>query len=424
MKKLGILMMALILVGGFAFAQELTITGSATMTFGVDLNDPVSMGFKNEAASTATLTWLTADDSKGTQGVITLSSAAIKFASDDKLEVNAPSVTAKLVFEPISVIIYSAPTMSGSNATSFKYAAESDADDNVKAALSAGNTSAAAGTAPTSGEGTIQYVAAGGDAPTGGSLIGTTNDGLYDVYLIPVAADAATTASFQGVTISAAVSPLTVDILLVSDGNWTNTPQAEGNINDFAFGLKLSGTFGPAAVNAGVFAGPTDGLDIGLTAGMSGTFGPASVAFGVDGWMPEGGDFALDGKLDISAGLGPVTLGSYTYFWMNPDFDLDQQISLDASGAVEGLSFTETFQLANLLTADPAVWNSKTYVAYATGGIKPFATVIYYSSERLDLTAGVELTGFVENTTFTLQYDVDDVANDNGAITFATKIAY
>ncbi len=420
MKKLGILMMVLLLVGGFAFAQEATITGSATLTFGVDLDDPVAMGFKNEASSTVSLTLASGSDSKGAQGVIELSSFAIKIDSTDELTITAPSVTGKLVFAPITVKIYSAPSFSGSNAAGFSYAG-ADADDLVKAALANKNTSAAAGTALPD-DGTIVVVEPTETAPTTGVFIDTDADG-NSYYAVPGSADGATTASYQGVTVMVDVAPLTVSLLLASDGTWANAPRTEDNINDFAFGATVSAAVAPLNVNAGVFAGPTDGLDLGVTFGADAAVGPATVDFGIDGFLPEGGEFSLDGSLVVGATFGPATLGTNTYFWTSPDFDLDQQVSLDLSGAVEGLGFTETFQIIDVLSG-AAAWNSKTAVSYATGGIKPYATFIYYSSSQIDLTAGVELTGFVENTTFTLQYDVDDIENDNGAVTFATKIAY
>ena len=70
------------------------------------------------------------------------------------------------------------------------------------------------------------------------------------------------------------------------------------------------------------------------------------------------------------------------------------------------------------------MWWSKTEVSYSTGGIKPYAAFEIDYLSVIDLTVGVELTGFVENTTFTIEYDVDDIENSNGSIIASAKISF
>jgi len=84
MKKLSILLIGLLLVSGLAFAQDVTVTGSATLTFGMDLNNNAT-GFQNEAASSISLEWLSGDEESGTQGWITLSGWEISLDHAERL---------------------------------------------------------------------------------------------------------------------------------------------------------------------------------------------------------------------------------------------------------------------------------------------------------------------------------------------------
>ena len=134
-----------------------------------------------------------------------------------------------------------------------------------------------------------------------------------------------------------------------------------------------------------------------------------------------------DASVGIGVDLGVASVSSLTYiFNSGADIELDQEVGLSASLA--GLSVTDTFQLVDILVGDLSFTNMLE-VSYTMGGIMPFASWMYYSPDSGpdvgDVTAGVELSGFVENTVFTLTYEVEDVAaGNNGLITFAGKISY
>lgn len=419
MKKLSILLIGLLLVTGFAFAQEVTVDGEASLTFGVDL-DTNQTGFQNSASSSIELEWLSGDESAGTVAFINLTEWEITFESDDELTVGAPSVEAGFVVAPITITIYSAPSFDyGSSAVGFSFDdAEGDNDpkDVVEVALSANNTGAAVGDTSETGE--VQYIEPGETVPTDAVQIGGT-----DFYFIPEETAGDTEVKgFQGLTVTADLGVASVDVFVASDGTWV-----ENSDNAYAFGTLISADVAPLSVTAGVWAGPTDALDVGFTVGVGATVGPTSVDLGFDGVLPNGGgDMNYDAEVSTSTAVAGITFSTLSYLDSvgGADLDLDQQVVLDASGVVEGLGFTETFQMIDLLTGTDLVWYSLTEVSYAVGGIKPYADFGITSDTVIDLTVGVELSGFVENTVFTFEYDVDDIENSNGKITADATISF
>jgi hypothetical protein len=421
MKKLSILLIGLLLVTGFVFAQDVTVKGDATLTFGIDL-DAQSTGFQNAASSSIALAWLSGDESKGETGWIKLTGWKISYASADTVTVAAPTVSAGFMFDPITVTIYSAPAFAADNAVGFTWHADDDPADNVDFELSANNTGDAAGSYGTTGTWYMFDVVEGdtADIPDNAILV-DSSVGVWELYWVPdtVPTDT-TTPGFQGLTFGVDLGMATVTLLVASDGTW-----AENTDNSYAFGGELSTTIDPLTLSAGVYAGPTDALDLGFTLGADAAVGPATVGLGFDGWLADG---ATDLDYDVSADIGVSTMGigvtSNTYLWSTAgsDLELNQQVVLDLSGLAEGVGFTETFQMINLLSA--LEWYSLTEVSYTTGGIMPYASFGIDDASVMDVTAGVSLTGFVENTVFTLEYAAEDIANSNGAITAAAKISF
>ncbi len=205
--------------------------------------------------------------------------------------------------------------------------------------------------------------------------------------------------------------------------------------NAYSLGGIAAVAAGPATITLGAHYGPfADPGDIGLTAGVDATVGPATVDLGVDFWVP---DETYDASLGLSASVAGLGLGATTYVADGDPLQIDQEVSVDASGLVEGLGLSNTFQMVDIM-AKYGIYN-ETALSFATGGIKPFATVgyLYQTTENTDpdfgevattlsLTAGVELSGFVENTVFTLQYESEDLAEDGdkGVITAAGAISF
>jgi hypothetical protein len=418
MKKLSILVVVLLLVGGFAFAQEVEFKGDATLTAGFDL-DTEQFGFKNAASSSLKVTWAFDDASAGgTQAFIELTKMSL-VAEDDTVNIDDPTVKAGLTFEPITVTIYSAPSLAFNNATGFKFIPD-DPDDprnDIDPELAANNIATAAGDSTTE----LLWVATADVDPETDNVIDDTTFPGYSFVERTVAGDDEVKTTFQGFTITAAVDPLSVDLFVATDGTWV-----ENTDNAFAFGSVVTATVDPLTVKAGVIYGPTDDLaELGATASVAAAVGPADVSIGFD-YFEE--DFDLSAKLGVD--LGVASIASLTYLTTSEAETLEmyQELVVDASAAVEELTFKNTTQLETILE-DGLKWYNGTDLAYNIDGIKPFTLVeVYDVADELDmdLEVGVEASGMIELTTFTLKYEVDNLltADNLGLITFATKIAF
>lgn len=142
MKRLTLLVVLLGVMGlaaGFALEVKpaFTLTGSATLTWGVDLND-FSTGFTNAGSADFTVTLVaessdTHEGKTGLYGSITISHLTLYFldgviyTGDDVAGAAEASVSAKLVAGPISVGINAAPGMSSDVAAQIE--TDTDADD-------------------------------------------------------------------------------------------------------------------------------------------------------------------------------------------------------------------------------------------------------------------------------------------------------
>jgi hypothetical protein len=369
MKKLSILLIGLLLVTGFAFAQEVSVSGSATVTFGIDLDGTPSTGFENTGSSDINLVWLSGDASAGTQGWITISGWDITFDDDDGLAIDAGSVEAGWMFDPVTITIYSAPGFAGGEADGIGYEG-ADPEDVVGVALTAENNAGDPG--------------------------------------------------FQGLTIDVALGVADLTLLVASDGTWV-----ENDDNAYVFGAEVGATAGPATISAGVYldvygaeTATAFDLGVGLTAG------PATIGIGFDGAMVNGADLAWDAEADIGLDVAGIGVDIQTYFYTPvADLDMDLDVLLDLSGLVEALTFTELFETVSVLGAAFADWNSVTTLGYAVSDqVSTSATFEIDDASVIDLDVTVTLTGFVENTVFELGYTVDDLGTNTGAITFAGTI--
>jgi hypothetical protein len=126
MKRLTLLTILLVVVGLTAGALELkpafTLSGSATLQWGIDLDSGYT-GFKNSAAADLTVTLMAADGTDthaGTgdwYGSITISNVELGFASDEALAAyitgGALGVSAKIVglAGALAIGVYSAPDL-------------------------------------------------------------------------------------------------------------------------------------------------------------------------------------------------------------------------------------------------------------------------------------------------------------------------
>ncbi|MFW5880882.1 MAG: hypothetical protein ACOCU9_04560, partial [Spirochaetota bacterium] len=423
MKKLSILLIGLLLVSGLVFAQEPTVEGEASLTFGIDLEDTTT-GFKNAASSSISLDWLAGDEEKGTTGWISLTGWEVTVDSDEEeIIVGAPDVEAGFMFEPITVTIYSAPDFKGGNASGFAYddLDEDDARDQVPVALANKNVAEAAGDNYEGGD--LIAVPADEDAPDDAALI-TENVEIegadYDVYMVYEEADAEESTAYNGLTVTADLGVASLDVQFASDGTWENSD------NDYAVGAVLTAAVAPLDLAAEVWAGPFDEMDLGFSFDADATVGESTIGAAFDGWIADGSEeLEYDASLLVGTGISGVTLDALTYFYLtDAELDLDLEFVLGADDMVEGLGFTETFQTVNVMSATEPMWHSLTEVSYLVDGIKPYASFGINDASVIDLTAGVQLSEMVENTVFTAEYAAEDIENDNGTITFDATISF
>ena len=123
MKKIGILLIAFLLVGAFAFGEEGDISttweleASATNTFGIDLEEGTT-GFRNEASGSLTVELVpeaTAEsEGDGWYGWIEVADFSLS-VSDSGVSGSADNITAQITDDVVYVQIYSAPSASIAN---------------------------------------------------------------------------------------------------------------------------------------------------------------------------------------------------------------------------------------------------------------------------------------------------------------------
>jgi len=374
MKKLSILLIGLLLVTGFAFAQDVAVDASASVTWGVDLNTQYT-GFLNDASSSVSITWLDEADyaSSGDDdmyGSITLTD--VSFGVDGTgVTYTAGSVEAMVVISPVEITIYSAP--------SFDY--------NLAPAIEA------------------------------------TNE--IDIETALVSAN-----TIGGIAISVPVDPITLTVNVASDGDWTTN-----SANDYVIGSDIVVAVDPATITLGVTYGylgaPQTGVSALVELALADVVGGLDAWVGFDGNMPDGGSFDYDLAAGTTLALTPdnadgdsadVSLDSYMYFGTalaDPDVDLSLSFTEpEAGGLADMVSATVAFELLDVLATSS--WNLDVDGAYNTGDLKPYFGFGYGSDSVFDLNAGVELyEGFtgLDFTTITLDYVSTDLSVDSGIIT-------
>jgi len=381
MKKT-LLVLALIACATFAFADgavTATVGGSATVTFGYDLQNSAS-GFTNSTSSSLSFDIIpdsTVDNTSDSYpyGFISLADFGFAFNSANDPEwlggdstYNAqpklPAVTAKLFLSPaLYVLISSAPTFSYTNAT---------------------------GITDVTGD------AAATDAVT--STIGNAPDG--------------------GVTVNYSLGDMgSVSLLFGSKGNWDTA----ANTNVYSAGVSASLT-------------PADLLAVSLAAGY-GDFATGDLFFTGKVTLTPADMISLwaafDGKVASSAlswdaevsstitltDVATVTLTDYIY----PGTDMDAQAKVSLS-AVPNLTLSSTVDLFNILTAFD--FGFQVAASYDINGIVPGVTFTYYESNAMGIDAYVTLGGIIANTSFKVDWATTDLANDLGDVELSATITY
>jgi hypothetical protein len=374
MKKLSILLIGLLLVSGLAFADfgTVAVTGSASVTWGIDL-DTNATGFKNAGTSSVSLTLIdkaskeTGGDD-GLYGYIKVKDYSLK-VTDGAFVSSIGSVSASIFVDPAEIVIYTAPGMTWGSATVLE---TGDAD--VKPALAGANTI---------GGITIKLADLGGMAD--------------------------------------------VSVYVVSDGDWTSNVA-----NDYAAGTDLSVEVSVLTISVGGFYGWFNAAA--TWGGTAKTVVALDALNGVT--ITVGADFVEGVTWEVAAGavinlteknaddkMGNVAVNMF----YSTAADLDVTLGVTeptAGGFVDMLGATVKVQLFDL-TSGTIVWNVDVTGEYATGDVTPYFGFGYGSDTIFNLNAGVKLlaglTG-IDNTTITLDYVSTDLATDNGIITVMAAV--
>jgi hypothetical protein len=374
MKKLSILLIGLLLVTGFAFAEfgGVSVSGSASVTWGIDLNTNAT-GFANAGTSSVTLTLIdkaskeTGGDD-GLYGYIKVKDYSLK-VTDGAFVSSVGSVSASIFVDPAEIVIYKAPGMSWGNATVLE---TGDAD--VKPAL------------------------------TGANTIGGITIKLADL------GDMAD-----------------VSIYVVSDGDWTSNVA-----NDYAAGADLSVNVSVLTIGLGGFYGwfnaagtwgGTASVDVALDAANG-----VDIAIGVDFVEGVTWEVAAGAVVNLTEANADDDMGNVSVdVFYSTAADLDVVLGVaepTAGGFVDMLGAGLTVELFDLLSGT-IVWNVDVTGEYATGDVTPYFGFGYGSDSIFDLNVGVKLlaglTG-IDNTTITLDYVSTDLSTDNGIITVKAAV--
>lgn len=386
MKKLSILLIGLLVIAGFAFGQDVALSaalsGSATMTFGVDLNTNAT-GFRNEASADLVVTVVAkatgenAGSMDNLYGKIVIKDYQLKVSPGDGVTGSDGTVEAFIVISPATVKIYAAPGFAMNKA----------------AAIESGN------------EVEIQTALANVD--------GT---------------------SINGITITIPVSPLTLAIKVASDGDWT-----ENVNNNYVAGADITVDVAPIKVEAGLVYGWFSAAQLGLSAKATLTLADVVnglvASFALDA-NDGSGSFDIDTLTTLTLNISEANaddkkanLAVNAFFAPStPQADMDVSVAFTeptAGGLADMLGATVTLQLLDVLAT--LAWNVDVTGEYNTGDVKPYFGFGYGSDSIFNLNVGVVLmaglTG-IDNTTVTIDYVSTDLSADNGILTVATKVAY
>ena len=382
MRKFSVLLLAFLMVGGFAFGLDVELKGDATLTWGIDLQTE-SHGFKNDSTGSLKITLVPkATATKGGDGIygwIEIKDYELT-ATPAGVAGSRGAITARIMLDEVTWIqIFKAP------GADFNKAAAIDEDKtDVKPDL--GGTPQGFTFRTKFDPITLSLKAfSDGDWETGNSVYGT------------------------GVDVTVAVDPLTIDAHL------------------------LYGYFDAAALGVGTK----------VTAKIADVAAGLETHVSFDGWLPDGGDFVFDAGLGVTINLfvdgGDKSFFTVTGYYNDEDIDLKAQFSEHtAKGLMPGVGFGATLTLMNLTSEfRDLTWKLDLSAAYDQGGVNPYVKVTTADGDaaydfvgETSLEVGLNLKAAahgIDNTTFSIVYESDDVSdweNNKGLLTFATKISY
>lgn len=453
MKKAFVLLLALAVLGGAVFAQApaYTLTGSATLTWGYDL-DTEAHGFTNAASAKLVFPLGAHKDAKTGEaitGEISISEFKVGIEATETnnaaLTTTKGAVTAKILFPSnLYLQIASAPKFEINHAQQMATWVSDDFKDLKKAAPAI--TSAGGFTFGMTGD--VSFALKVGSTNTHTAAAAAAGAWVVEVVYI----NTAVTTAVANVEYSIDNGTTWTGTVAVGPA-WkrTRTAAVAAPANDYLvgadFGVKL-GDLGNLAFNAvyGRFQATNPTLGLGLKASLKPIAGLAVVA--AADFENIGTVSKFDGMLTADYTMDKMfTFGVGGYYYKQleatPNY-LDARVRASLL-AVENLTFTVGVDALDLL-AEPAPAQMSVLlganVAYKVAledknYVKPYLNYAYsLKSEGQYVKTGIEAM-FFPLTTFTLDYVGGKITTngvtivpklgdttDKGIITFATKISY
>jgi len=389
MKKVTLLIVLMMMIALTTYAAEVVakVTGEAKLTFGIDLETQLT-GFKNENSGDVTFTLVSGDTKKGAEedvyGYIEVTGWGVTYDSDNNTGddngwagVDEGDLTAKIIFPNGWVKI------SGTNSSlNYLNVVQDDDKDNDNA-----------------------------DKGLNDSL--TANGGLV---------------------LGLNFAPVAIEVGVFSQADWTAD-------NGYGVNIKATVDVAPIKIEGGFEVG-LNHSDTGMGAGakISANIAPITVYAATDITIDTATVMEFGGGLSLAV-AGITLTGDVSY---NESLDgLDVRAKVDAGGMVPNLGLSVTVELFNILgntNADDTDTAMEYAVigalSYTTPQFKPYVNVRYGSythdddhdtysylaADALKINIGVEMY-LITNVTFTLDYNSDNIATNNGLVKFITKIA-
>lgn len=431
MKKATLLIVLMLMVTFTASAVELgepVIAGDATVTWGVNLNDPLSTGFVSENSSSITLLVVEGSDSKGGEGVygeIQLNDFKIEFDSNATIDLDDATNWKNSDGDDLGV----------------ELAIVADPTDDEEAIDSDTFQTRLNVTAPT-------VVAKIYLAPTAYIQVASKPEFAFNEAVtvdedFTITTDNDDYASNGGVLLHVDADAIAIEAQVISDVDW------DGGANNYAGSLKVA--LDTETVDGNVYvAGGNYNNFVGFGFGVTADLGMASVDVGFDGQMtdPSGSNLVLiEADLSVPVKVSDAftatlagSIGSEDV--VNDTMDLDAKIDLALTGdAAFGLTAT----LTDLLVAADMGVKIEASASYAVamdeGQTVTPAIAATFDMGKLETDDDTQLklevsvaAAVIANTTVTLKYasaqlladqaSFTDEAQSNGVITLETKIAY
>lgn len=463
MKKAFVLLLALAVLGGAVFADPAyTLTGSATLTWGYDL-DTQAHGFTNAASAKLVFPLGAHKDAKTGEaitGEISISEFKVGIEATETnaaaLTTTKGAVTAKILFPSnLYLQIASAPKFEINHAQQMATWVTKDFADAKKAAPAI--TSAGGFTFGMTGDFNFALKVGSTNTHTAAAAAAGTDTYALTTLSAPVVLTAASTTYYQTVvtgsviTVGAAYGAGTIPAGTLVFVRTAGTAAVAAPANDYLVGADVGvklGDLGTLTANAiyGAFQATNPTLGLGLKATLAPIDGLAVVAAG--DFQKIGTVSKFDGMLTVDytmADMFKFGVGGYYYKQLEATANyLDARVRASLL-AVENLTFEVGVDALDLL-ADPApaqmsvlIGSKVAYKAMLDDAnyLKPYVNYAYsLKSEGQYLNAGIEAM-FFPLTTFTLDYVGGKITDngvtivpklgdttDKGIITFATKISY